>query len=164
MIILPTTKKESLQFGFIMCFGMVLVMTIYNLCLNGSITEITFIEGLYNFVIAFVIAFILDMFIVGPNAKKVALKITANTDKGIYKILSISVCMVFGMAFCMSIYGLVSGYLHNGFNSNSPIIDFLTVFGKNIIVALPLQIIVMGPLVRYIFMNFIKIDKMRTEQ
>ena len=30
---LPTTKKESLQFGLLMCFGMVLVMTMYNFSL-----------------------------------------------------------------------------------------------------------------------------------
>lgn len=164
MINLPTTKKESFQFGFIMCFGMVLLMTIYNLCLNGSITEISIVEGVYNFIIAFVIAFILDLFIVGPNAKKLALKLTANTDKKIYKILSISICMVFGMAFCMSIYGLISSYIHNGYHSNSVMVDFLAVFAKNLIVALPLQIIVMGPLVRYIFVTFIQMNKLTTDQ
>lgn len=161
---MPTNKKESLQFGFMMCFGMVLVMTIYNLCLNGSITKISFIEGVYNFLIAFVIAFILDMFIVGPNAKKVALKITANTEVKIYKVLSISISMVLGMAFCMSIYGLLSNYIHNGYNSNSFIVDFLVIFGKNLIVALPLQIIVMGPLVRYIFLTFVKGNNVTAEQ
>ena len=52
-----------------MCFGMVLVMSIYNLYINGTIGEITFIEGISDFAIGFVIAFILDMFI-RPNAKK----------------------------------------------------------------------------------------------
>lgn len=161
---MPTTKKESLQFGFIMCFGMVFVMTIYNLYLNKSITEISFIQGIYNFVIAFVIAFILDVFIVGPNAKKVALKITANTNKKIYKILSISVFMVIGMAFFMSIYGLISGYVHNGFEINSIAMDFWEVFAKNLIVALPLQIIIMGPLVRSIFLTFIKTNEFIIEK
>lgn len=160
---MPTTKKESLQFGFMMCFGMVLVMTFYNLYLNRTFTEISFIEVLYNFLIAFVIAFILDMFVVGPSAKKIALKLTASSNKKIYKILSISICMVLGMAFCMSIYGSISGYVHNGFNSESFFMDFLALFSKNLIFALPLQIIIMGPLVRYLFLTFFKRNEFTIE-
>lgn len=147
-----------------MCFGMVFLMTIYNLCINGTITKVSFLNVIYNFIIAFVLAFILDLFIVGPIAKKVALYLTVKSDKKIFKILAISVCMVFGMAGCMSIYGLVSGYIHNGFHSYSVILDYLSVFSKNVIFALPLQIIIMGPLVRYIFINYIKNNKIITEQ
>ncbi|CEI81319.1 hypothetical protein BN997_01137 [Oceanobacillus oncorhynchi] len=157
---MPTTKKESLQFGLIMCFGMVLVMTIYNFYLNGTIGEMTLIEGITDFLIGFIIAFILDMFIVGPNAKKVALNLTVNTNKKIYTVLAISICMVLGMAFFMSIYGLVSTYIHNGFNSNSVVAaDYFAIFGKNLIIALPLQIIIMGPLVRFIFVRYVQRSK-----
>ncbi|GIN71912.1 hypothetical protein J14TS2_23870 [Bacillus sp. J14TS2] len=131
-------------------------MTIYNLYLNGSIGKITFIEGLLDFLIGFVVAFILDMFIVGPNAKKLAFKLTANTSKKIYTVLAISSCMVLGMAFFMSIYGLASTYIYSGFNSKSVLVDYFAIFGKNLIMALPLQIIVMGPLVRHIFTKYIK--------
>ncbi|GIN71114.1 hypothetical protein J14TS2_15890 [Bacillus sp. J14TS2] len=131
-------------------------MTIYNLYLNGSIGKITFIEGLFDFLIGFAVAFILDMFIVGPNAKKLAFKLTANTSKKIYTVLAISSCMVLGMAFFMSIYGLVSTYIHSGFTSKSVLADYFAIFGKNFIMALPLQIIVMGPLVRHIFTKYIK--------
>ncbi|MCD8900350.1 DUF2798 domain-containing protein [Staphylococcus gallinarum] len=161
---MPTTKKESLQFGFIMCFGMVFLMTIYNLCINETITKVSFLEVVYNFIIAFVLAFILDLFIVGPSAKKVALYLTAKSDKKIFKILAISIFMVLGMAGCMSIYGLVSGYIHNGFYANSVILDYLSVFSKNVIFALPLQILIMGPLVRYIFTNYIKNNEISAEQ
>lgn len=78
---LPTTKKESLQFGLLMCFGMVLVMTMYNFFLNGTFGQITFIEGILDFLVGFIIAFILDWFLVGPLAKKIALQLTANTTK-----------------------------------------------------------------------------------
>lgn len=160
---LPTNKKESLQFGLIMCFGMVLVMTIYNFYLNGIIGEMTFLGGISDFLIGFVIAFGLDMLIVGPNAKKIALKLTVNTTKKIYTVLAISGCMVLGMAFFMSIYGLISTYIHNGFTSNSVAADYFAIFSKNLIMALPLQIIIMGPLVRYIFTKYIKSNRMNTE-
>lgn len=156
---LPTTKKESLQFGLIMCFGMVLFMTLYNLYLNGGIGKITFIEVISDFFIGFVVAFILDIFIVGPNAKKIALKLTENTTKKIYTVLAISTCMVLGMALFMSVYGLAATYIHNGFTSNSVVADYFSVFGKNLIMALPLQIIIMGPLVRYIFIKYIKSNR-----
>lgn len=155
---LPTTKKESFQFGFMMCFGMVLVMTIYNLYLNGVIWEMTLISVILEVLIGFIIALILDLFIVGPNAKKIALRFTANKTNKIFTVLTISTCMVIGMAFFMSIYGLVSTNLHNGFYFNSIMTDYLSLFGKNFIVALPLQILVMGPLVRYVFTKYIKVN------
>ncbi|MEK9196852.1 DUF2798 domain-containing protein [Ureibacillus sp. 179-F W5.1 NHS] len=153
---MPTTKKESFYFGLIMCFGMVLVMTIYNLYLNGMFGEITFLEGISDFLIGFTIAFILDLFLVGPYAKKIALRLTANSSKKVYTVLAISTCMVIGMAFFMSIYGLVTTYIHNGFTNNSVITEYFALFGKNFVMALPLQIIIMGPVVRFIFMKFIK--------
>lgn len=153
---MPTTKKESLYFGLIMCFGMVLVMTIYNLYLNGMFGKVTFLEGISDFLIGFTIAFILDLYLVGPFAKKIALRLTANSSKKIYTVLAISTCMVIGMAFFMSIYGLVTTYIHNGFTSNSIITEYFTLFGKNFIMALPLQIVVMGPIVRLLFVKFIQ--------
>ncbi|MDY0409169.1 DUF2798 domain-containing protein [Virgibacillus soli] len=156
---MPTTKRESLYFGLMMCFGMVLVMTIYNLYLNGTIGKMTFIEGISDFFIGFIIAFVLDMFIVGPNAKKIAFKLTMNTEKKIYTVLTISTCMVIGMAFFMSIYGLVTTYIHSGYTSNTVVKDYFIVFGKNFIMALPLQIFIMGPLVRFIFTKYMKSNK-----
>ncbi|MEC3533424.1 DUF2798 domain-containing protein, partial [Bacillus thuringiensis] len=33
---MPTTRKENLQFGMMMCLGMVIVMTFYNLLMNET--------------------------------------------------------------------------------------------------------------------------------
>ncbi|MFY2307135.1 hypothetical protein ACOSZE_06710 [Lysinibacillus fusiformis] len=41
---MPTTRKESLYFGLIMCFGMVLFMTLYNFHLNYFIKIIPWIR------------------------------------------------------------------------------------------------------------------------
>lgn len=153
---MPTTRKESLYFGLIMCFGMVLFMTLYNFYLNDTFGHITLLGGITDFTIGFIVAIILDLYLVGPIAKKIAFRLTANTTKVIFKVLTISTCMVIGMAFFMSIYGLVTSYFHNNFYSNSIIKEFFSVFSKNFIVALPLQIIVMGPIVRFIFTKFIK--------
>ncbi|MFF6014521.1 DUF2798 domain-containing protein [Lysinibacillus fusiformis] len=153
---MPTTRKESLYFGLIMCFGMVLFMTLYNFYLNDTFGQISFLGGISDFLIGFIVAIILDLYIVGPIAKKIAFKLTANTANVLFKILTISTCMVIGMAFFMSIYGLITSYFHNGLYSNSIIKEFLSVFCRNFIVALPLQIIIMGPIVRFLFNKFIK--------
>ncbi|HBJ02797.1 DUF2798 domain-containing protein [Lysinibacillus fusiformis] len=153
---MPTTRKESLYFGLIMCFGMVLFMTLYNFYLNDIFGQISFLGGITDFLIGFIVAIILDLYLVGPIAKKIAFKLTANTSNVLFKILTISTCMVIGMAFFMSIYGLITSYFHNGLYSNSVIKEFLSVFCRNFIVALPLQIIVMGPIVRFLFNKFIK--------
>lgn len=156
---MPTTRKESLYFGLIMCFGMVLVMTLYNFYLNDTFGQISFLGGITDFILGFMVAIILDLYLVGPVAKKIAFRFTANTNNVLFKVLTISTCMVIGMAFFMSIYGLVISYVHNGFSSNSMIKEYLSVFGKNFIVAYPLQLIVMGPLVRFIFTKFIKTNQ-----
>ena len=153
---MPTTKKESIIFGMIMCFGMVLVMSFYNLYLNGMLGQMTFIKTTLDLTIGYVIALLLDIFVVGPNAKKIALKLTEQTEKPLHKILAISIFMVLGMAFFMSIYGLITTYIHVSPVSDSMILDFLVIFGKNLIVAAPLQIIIMGPVVRYIFKTFVQ--------
>jgi len=139
-----------------MCFGMVLFMTLYNFYLNDTFGQISFLGGITDFLIGFTVAIILDLYLVGPIAKKIAFKLTANTSNVLLKILTISTCMVIGMAFFMSIYGLITSYFHNGLYSNSVIKEFLSVFCRNFIVALPLQIIIMGPIVRFLFSKFIK--------
>lgn len=135
---------------------MVLFMTLYNFYLNDTFGQISFLDGITDFLIGFIVAIILDLYLVGPIAKKIAFKITANTSNVLFKVLTISTCMVIGMAFFMSIYGLITSYFHNGLYSNSVIKEFLSVFCRNFIVALPLQIIIMGPIVRFLFNKFIK--------
>lgn len=156
---MPTTKKESLFFGMMMCAGMVLIMTLYNLYINGLFSVITFKEGILDFAVGFVIAFCLDLLIVGPVAKKVAFKLPYDKSKKVNVIIAISTCMVVGMAFFMSFYGLLTVYLNNGLDADSFVTSYTSIFVKNIILAFPLQLIIMGPLVRYIFIKFVKENK-----
>jgi len=151
MIFLPTTKKESLYFGAMMCFGMVVVMSVYNLYVNGLIHTITISGFLMQFLIGFIVAFILDLFIVGPIARKIAFSLPYDKSKKIFVILSMSFCMVLGMVFWMSLYGLGTAYISNGISTDSIVQSYAAIFIKNFIVALPLQLLIMGPIVRFIF-------------
>jgi hypothetical protein len=151
---LPATKKESVCFGIMMCFGMVFVMTFYNLLLIGK-REIPFKDVFFEFIIGFAIALLLDLFIVGPGAKKVALKLPIDKSKKLSIIIAISTCMVVGMAFFMSFFGMALTYMHNGLTGSSFLINYLAIFIKNFLVAYPLQLIIIGPLVRFLFIKFV---------
>lgn len=153
---MPTTRKESLIFGGMMCFGMVLVMTMYNFYLHNAFASLTFTQGVLDLLLGFAVAFLLDCFLVGPYAKKAALKITGPTAKPLYKVLAISTCMVIGMASLMSVYGLITSSIADGIQWNSILGDYARTLGMNFIVALPLQMIVMGPVVRFIFRKYVK--------
>ncbi|MBT2655627.1 DUF2798 domain-containing protein [Bacillus sp. ISL-18] len=153
---MPTNKKESILFGTMMCFGMVFFMSVYNLFLNGLIGELSVGEMFIEGAIGFMIALLLDLFLVGPAAKKVALMLPYDKSKKVYVILAISFCMVVGMVLFMSLYGLGTAFLTNGGMTGSMITSYFSIVIKNFIVAFPLQLLIMGPIVRFLFVKIVK--------
>ena len=63
--------------------------------------------------------------------------------------------MVIGMVFFMSFFGMAMIYLHGGLQGDSFVSIYFTIFIKNFIMAYPLQLIIMGPLVRFLFAKFV---------
>ena len=153
---MPTTRKESILFGTMMCFGMVLIMSVYNLFLNGLIGELSVGEMFIEGAIGLMIALLLDLFLVGPTAKKVAFMLPYDKSKKVFVILAISFCMVVGMVLFMSLYGLGTAFLTNGVRTGSMITSYFTIVIKNFIVAFPLQLLIMGPIVRFLFVKIVK--------
>lgn len=149
---MPKTKTEGLLFTTMMCFMMVLGMSTYNLIVHGAFSIMALLTGLIP---GFVVAFILDVFIVGKVAKSVAFKLPINQEKMFHKILAISGCMVTGMVLCMSFYGVI---YEQGFSS-----QFLAMYGRailtNIVMALPLQLLIVGPISRKALATFQKISE-----
>lgn len=64
---MPTNKKEGMLFTTLMCFLMVFGMSTYNLLLHGEFSLYALSKGLLP---GFIVAFILDVFIVGVLARK----------------------------------------------------------------------------------------------
>ncbi|WP_079710420.1 DUF2798 domain-containing protein [Paraliobacillus ryukyuensis] len=153
---MPRTKKESLHFGLMMCTGMVVVMTFYNMWLNGQLGELSFGTIVLEFLIGFVIALLLDLYTIGPLAKKVAFSLPFDKSNKLKVVLAISTCMVVGMAAMMSIFGLVMANLSHGMADVNIFQAYAMTFVKNFIVAYPLQLLIMGPLVRGLFTNFVQ--------
>ncbi|UOQ84154.1 DUF2798 domain-containing protein [Gracilibacillus salinarum] len=153
---MPTNKKESIIFGTIMCFGMVAVMATYNLLMAGNIEDLTASIVLGEVMIGFIIALFLDLFIVGPLAKKVTLAIPFDKSKKIYFVLFMSLFMIIGMVFFMSMFGLAMSYISGAEHDQSILSEYLHIYAMNFVVAFPLQLVVMGPLVRLIFTKWIQ--------
>jgi len=151
MMKLPATKKENVYFGLMMCMGMVIMMTSYNLFTNGLIGKISFMAILLQLVLGFVIAFLLESFVVGPAAKKIVFSITRNKSSKIIMIVAMAFCMVIGMVTFMSMYGLASSYYANGLGGESLLGSYFSIFLKNFVFALPLQLLIVGPTVRFLF-------------
>lgn len=64
--------------------------------------------------------------------------------------------MVIGMVLCMSLYGLGTAYFFNSLNGSSLLESYFSLVIKNFVFALPLQLLIVGPLVRYLFTKFVK--------
>ena len=69
---MPRNKRESFIYSVIMCFTMVLWMSMYNVTLHmGHLSLETIREGWIGFPFAFVYAFLFDWFIVsGPVRRR----------------------------------------------------------------------------------------------
>lgn len=142
-------KKENLIFTTMMCALMVAGMTVYNVLLMQGFTWEALRMMAVGFVPAFIVALVLDIFVVGPAAKKIAGRLVEPDAPMIRKVLTISCFMVVGMVICMSLYGALT---HAGFASGLG-----GAYGHglwtNFICALPLQLLIVGPIARAIFMK-----------
>ncbi|WP_413282727.1 DUF2798 domain-containing protein [Vibrio sp. MA40-2] len=140
-------KFENFIFSVMVCYLMVLGMTLYNDAVLSSrqIGVMTTLASL-EFVAIFMTAFILDWFLVAPVVKKLVNTFTDESTPFLMKILYISGLMVLLMCAAMSLVAtLVQGY--DG--------SLLTAYGKafafNFVFALPLQFLLVGPIVRTAF-------------
>lgn len=143
------TKLQKFIFTLMMCFCMVLGMTIYNMILNEGFHSNLLNNLLKEFWLGFIVALLLDIFIVGKLAKPIAFKIVKpnKETKQIKIILAISSCMVIGMVLFMSMFGAI---IAAGFNINALKLYPLCII-RNFVVALPLNLLIVSPMVRFSF-------------
>lgn len=152
---MPTTKREQVVFGLMMCFGMVTIMLLFNLYNSGMIGKLSLMEILLQFVICFVVAFAVESILVGPVAKKVAFSLPFNKSNKLVFVLTLSFFMVVGMVLVMSFYGVMTSYFTNGLGGHSILRSYSSAIGHNFLLALPAQLLVVGPIVRAVFGNMV---------
>lgn len=145
---MPQTKTESIFFTAITAWMMVYAMTLYNLVLAmGSFTNLSFLLALKEMWLEYVIVGLCAYFISSPAAKKLAFRMVRPGDRPIAIILSIQVFTVVCQVALASILAVWHG---NGFTVQF-LPDYISAYCRNFIMALPLQLLLVGPAARWIF-------------
>lgn len=145
---MPKTKTESIFFTAVTAWLMVYCMTLYNLVLAmGSFTNASFGMALQEMWLEYVIIALCAYFISSPIAKKLAFRVVQPGDRPIAIILTIQVFTV----ICQVALASVLAVWHDrGFTAQF-VPDYLTAYCRNFIMALPLQLMLAGPLSRAVF-------------
>ena len=147
---MPKTKFQNFIFTLMAAILMAYCMILYSVAINspeGLINQ-TFLIALKEFPIEGIIVFLLAFFVASPIAKKLAFRIVEpKEDNKMFIILSIQTFTVLTMVGLMSIYALFAQQLIN----SNVICNYIVLYCKNFIMAYPLQIFFVGPLVRNVF-------------
>ncbi len=141
------TIFQKRLFTAMMCFFMVLGMTLYNIILHSRFGLHVLTDMLKELWIVYAVALVLDLFLVGPLAKKFVFSVIKPVSKPAV-VLSISTCMVFCMVTLMSIFGSV---MASGVSAEA-VSGYPSVWIRNLIAALPLNLLIVSPLARALFM------------
>lgn len=150
---MPTNKRESLIFTFIMCFAMVLWMSIYNVALHqGALTMGAVAQAWLGFPVAYVFAMCADWFVAAPLAKGFAFRflVTPGKSSPLAMTLAVSSCMVVPMVIIMSLFGAVEVASQTGEFAAIPFM-WISNIPTNFIMALPWNLLVAGPVSRFVF-------------
>lgn len=149
---MPQNKRESLIYTVMMCFTMVLWMSMYNVSLHmGSLSLETIKEGWVGFPLAYIVAMCCDWFLVSGLAKGFAFRFLVKPESStMRKVICVSCCMVIPMVILMSLYGALEVSITSGDMTHVGVI-WLTNIPKNFVMALPFQLIIAGPLIRFVF-------------
>ncbi|MBE6050464.1 MAG: DUF2798 domain-containing protein [Clostridium sp.] len=140
-------KKEHFIFVLIIASLMVYIMSCYNMIIMDGFSVGIFKDAIIHFLPAIAFALIGDLFIIGNIVKRLVPKIVKDENNFKKKVICISVLTCCGMVLWMTIFGT---FMNIGFGP-----DFLPAYGigivKNFIFALPLNLLIVGPIARALF-------------
>ena len=142
---MPKTKFEDAIYTIIMATIMVYGMIVYNVALNtGSVSGQTFLLATHEMIIMVPVAFVLEFFIVGKIAQKLAFTVMKPTDRPQFITYAISICICCIMCPIMS---LVATFLFKEPSFGM----WVKTWAMNFPMAICYQMFYCGPLVRLIF-------------
>lgn len=147
---MPKNKLQDVLFTALMATIMVYGMIVYNVALNtGGVTGITFLLALHEMPIMVPAAFILEFFIVGKIAKKLAFSVMKPTDRPQFITYAISICICCIMCPVMSLIATVL-FKTPSFGT------WIQTWAMNFPMAILYQMFYCGPLVRLIFRTIVR--------
>lgn len=148
---MPKTKFQSVVFTAITAWIMVYIMTLYNTVLaSNDFTNHTFLTALTGMWTEYALIFLCAFFLSAPIAKRLALPFTEPGDRPIVPILATQIFTVILQVAFASILGTYHAY---GFTIQF-LPHYLTVYCRNFLLALPVQIFIAGPAARLLFRTF----------
>lgn len=144
---MPINKKEQLIYTVLMVFVMASVLTTYNIVIHQGFSLESIKQAWLIFPITASIAFFIEVTFVGKIAFKLISKFVKESDPLPKKILISALCFVTQMVLLMS---TICALLFNPFNENW-LSGWLISIPRNFIMAYPLQVLIAGPLVGFVF-------------
>lgn len=143
---MPKNKFQDVVFTLIMATIMVYGMIVYNVALNtGGVTGMTFVMALHEMPIMVPAAFILEFFVVGGLARKLAFSVMRPTDRPAFITYAISICICCIMCPVMSLIATIL------FKDTHTFGTWIQTWAMNFPMAILYQMFYCGPLVRFIF-------------
>jgi hypothetical protein len=150
---MPKNKFQDVVFTAIMAIVMVYGMIVYNVALNtGEVTGQTFLAACHELYIMAPIAFVLELFVVGKIAQKLAFSVMKPTDKPQFITYAISICICCIMCPVMS---LIATFLFKKPSFGT----WIQTWAMNFPMAICYQMFYCGPFVRLIFRNIFRTSK-----
>ncbi|MBR1910747.1 MAG: DUF2798 domain-containing protein [Treponema sp.] len=148
---MPKSLFQEIVFTVMMVCVMVYAMICYNIALAvGNLSNAVFAMAFKEFVLMAPIAFVLDMAIAGPIAKKITFKtFTPAKDNPVWIVMSISFCSVWLMCPLMSFAATV--LFKGGLFQKEVISIWIKTVAFNYPAALFIQFMLAGPAIRKLF-------------
>ncbi|SEA06034.1 hypothetical protein SAMN02745687_01626 [Lachnospiraceae bacterium NK3A20] len=142
---MPKTKLENFIFTVVMAFVMVYGMICYNISINiAGCTNQVFLMAFGELRIMWPIAILLELFVVGRIAPRLAFSFMRPTDRPQFITYAISFCICAMMCPIMS---LIATFL---FKQPSPG-TYAQTWAMNLPAAFAMQFLIAGPLIRFLF-------------
>ena len=143
---MPKNKFEDAVFTLIMATIMVYGMIVYNVALNmGGVRGETFLAALHEMPIMVPAAFILEFFVVGKLARRLAFTVMRPDDRPQFITYAISICICCIMCPTMSLIATIL------FKDSKDFGTWIQTWAMNFPMAILYQMFYCGPLVRFIF-------------
>lgn len=151
---MPKNKFQDAVFTLIMAAVMVYGMIVYNVALNmGGVSGQTFLIALNEIPIMVPIAFVLEFFVVGKIARRLAFSVMRPDDRPQFITYAISICICCIMCPIMS---LIATLL---FKETKSFTVWIQTWAMNFPMAMLYQLFYCGPLVRLIFRTIFREKK-----
>jgi hypothetical protein len=151
--LMPQNKKQSLIFTFMMAFGMVLGMALYNALLRLGMDGQWVRTALYSARKEYLFAVPIAFFLGGPLAMQLTLRYWPEKWRAENFGLGMSVFTPFIMVPIMTV--LITVGFHGNYNPQAVLYGL----GRNYLFAWPLQILLIGPIVRKSFGQMMLMSK-----